>query len=139
MNPPKFLLAAAAALALPLTAAAQKVTFDEHILPLFKNQCLKCHNPDKLKGDLDLTSFTSALKGGGSGVDLNAGDPDGSPLYQSITHAAEPTMPPNAKLTDRDIGVMRGKKRRSLIRFEALRCEHGNPKAQRCLVNGRWL
>ena len=41
MTPPKFVFAAAAALALPLTAAAQKVTFDEHILPLFKNQCLK--------------------------------------------------------------------------------------------------
>ena len=68
MNTPKFLFAATAALALPLTAAAQKVTFDEHVLPLFKNQCLKCHNSDKPKADLDLSTFGGTMKGGSSGL-----------------------------------------------------------------------
>jgi hypothetical protein len=68
---------------------------------------MKCHNPDKLKGDLDLSSFGTAMKGGGSGVDLTPGDPEGSQLYRSITHADEPTMPPNKKLGDHDIAIIR--------------------------------
>src|SRR5688572_29586412 len=51
----------------------QKVTYEDHVLPIFRDNCLKCHNPDKLKGDLDLTSFSSAVKGGGGGATLNAG------------------------------------------------------------------
>lgn len=90
-------------LALPLAASAQKVTFDEHILPLFKNQCLKCHNADKPKADLDLSTFGGAMKGGSSGLIVVGGDPDGSSLYKSVTHAAEPTMPPKSKLADKEI------------------------------------
>src|ERR1043165_1749771 len=63
---------------------AKKITYEDDVLPIFRDNCLKCHNPDKLKGDLDLTSFGTAMKGGGSGVDLNSGDPDGSQLYRSI-------------------------------------------------------
>ncbi len=86
---------------------AAKVTYEDHVLAIFRDNCLKCHNPDKLKGDLDLTSFSSAIKGGGSGATLNASDPDGSQLYKSITHTDEPTMPPNAKLADKDIAIIR--------------------------------
>ncbi|MEN9633603.1 MAG: Chromosome partition protein Smc [Verrucomicrobiota bacterium] len=88
-------------------ANSKKITYEDDVLPIFRDNCLKCHNPDKLKGDLDLTSFSSAVKGGGSGVTLNSSDPDGSQLYKSITHAEEPTMPPNAKLKDRDIATIR--------------------------------
>jgi hypothetical protein len=101
-----------AALGLALTAfgsaaEGKKVTYEDDVLPIFRDNCLKCHNPDKQKGDLDLSSFSAALKGGGGGVDLNSGDAEGSPLYKSITHADDPSMPPNAKLTDRDILVIR--------------------------------
>lgn len=100
------------ALAVAVVASAfggepKKVTYEDDVLPIFRDNCLKCHNPDKLKGDLDLSSFSAAMKGGGSGVDLNAGDPDGSQLYKSITHVDEPTMPPNKKLADKDIAVVR--------------------------------
>src|SRR5687767_1962940 len=86
---------------------AKKVTYEDDVLPIFRDNCLKCHNPDKLKGDLDLSSFSATVKGGGSGTTLNAGDPDGSQLFKSITHADEPSMPPNAKLSDRDIATIR--------------------------------
>lgn len=86
---------------------ARKVTYEDDVLPIFRNNCLKCHNPDKLKGDLDLTSFSAAVKGGGSGATINAGDPDGSVLFKSITHADEPSMPPNAKLGEREIDLIR--------------------------------
>jgi len=35
--------------------AAGKVTYDDDILPIFESACLNCHNPDKMKGDLDLS------------------------------------------------------------------------------------
>lgn len=111
--PPPFARKRASTLLLLLPALAfagepaKKVTYEDDVLPIFRDNCLKCHNPDKLKGDLDLTSFGNALKGGGSGATLNAGDPDGSQLYKSITHSDEPTMPPNAKLGARDIAIIR--------------------------------
>ena len=86
---------------------AKKITYEDDVLPIFRDNCLKCHNPDKLKGDLDLTSFSSAIKGGGSGATLNAGDPEGSQLYRSIVHSDEPNMPPNAKLSDANIAIIR--------------------------------
>src|SRR5215208_116359 len=100
----------AALAAIPVFAAGaegKKITYEDDVPPIFRDNCLKCHNPDKLKGDLDLTSFSSAIKGGGSGATLNAGDPDGSQLFKSVTHTDEPSMPPNAKLGDKDIAVIR--------------------------------
>jgi len=88
-------------------AESKKVTYEDDVLPIFRDNCLKCHNPDKLKGDLDLTSFSGAIKGGGSGVTLNAGDPDGSQLFKSITHVEDPAMPPKSKLSDKEIGTIR--------------------------------
>src|SRR4051812_25833656 len=70
-----------------LTLSAQeKVTFQDHVLPLVEANCAKCHNADKKKGDLDLTSYSTALAGGASGKVLVSGDPDGSKLWKSINH-----------------------------------------------------
>lgn len=102
----RFLLATAA-LALPLTASAQKVTYDEHILPLFKNQCLKCHGSDKPKADVDLSTYSALMKGGSSGSIVTGGDPDGSVLYKVTTHAAEPTMPPKNKMADKELDLIK--------------------------------
>ena len=50
----------AADAAKPATAPA--VSFDKDIQPLVTTYCAGCHNPDKQKGDLDLTQFTTAAK-----------------------------------------------------------------------------
>jgi WD40 repeat protein len=76
-------------------SAQEKITFTDHVLPLVEQHCAKCHNPDKKKGDLDLTSYSGALKGGGSGVVVVSGNPDSSKIIKALTHAEEPTMPPN--------------------------------------------
>lgn len=101
--------AAALLLASSLAFAAEpkKVTYEDDVLPIFRDNCLKCHNPDKLKGDLDLSSFSSAIKGGGSGTTLNAGDPDSSQLFKSVTHTEDPAMPPKSKLSDKEISTIR--------------------------------
>lgn len=87
---------------------AEKVTFQDHILPLVESHCGKCHNPDKKKGDLDLSSYSGAMKGGGSGQVVVSGNPDSSKLWRSITHAEEPTMPPNKpRLPDKELDVFK--------------------------------
>ena len=92
-----------------LSAAAEdKVTYQDHILPLVEANCSKCHNADKKKADLDLTSYQGALKGSGSGAVLVSGNLDGSKLWKAITHAEEPTMPPNRpKLADKELEVFK--------------------------------
>jgi len=101
------LLAPLLASSLAFAAEPKKVTYEDDVLPIFRDNCLKCHNPDKLKGDLDLSSFSSAIKGGGSGTTLNAGDPDSSQLFKSVTHTEDPAMPPKSKLSDKEISTIR--------------------------------
>lgn len=107
-EPCKGILVGLAVMLLAATGkAAEKITFEDHVLPIFRNNCLKCHNPNEQKGGLDLSNFAGALKGGGSGTSVTSGDPEGSKLFKAITHAEEPTMPPNARLPDKDIAVIR--------------------------------
>src|SRR3954471_7556121 len=85
-----------------------KINYRDHVLPLIEANCSKCHNPDKKKADLDLTSYQGALQGSGSGPVLVSGNPDGSKLWKAITHAEEPNMPPNRpRLPDKDLAVFK--------------------------------
>jgi hypothetical protein len=110
---PRFALVhwVAAAVALASSSAAfaqQKTTYVDHVLPLVEQHCSRCHNPDKKKGDLDLTTHAGALKGGGSGVVVVSGNPDSSKLVKAITHAEEPFMPPNKPpLTEKELAVFK--------------------------------
>ncbi len=94
---------------LTLSATAEdKITYQDHILPLVEANCSKCHNANKKKADLDLTSYRGALAGSGSGTVVVSGNLDGSKLWKAITHAEEPTMPPNRpKLADKEIEVFK--------------------------------
>jgi mono/diheme cytochrome c family protein len=87
-------------------AAQDKVTYDDHVLPVFQQACLNCHNPDKTRGGLDLSSYQGALKGGSGGKIVEAGD-TGTSLIQVVRHAAEPVMPPEGeKLSNAQIDVL---------------------------------
>ena len=90
------------------SAADGPLTFDADVLPILREHCCGCHNPDKQKGGLDLTSHGRALAGGGSGEVIAAGDPDGSHLWQVVSHASEPKMPPESdRLPDAALDVIR--------------------------------
>jgi WD40 repeat protein len=80
----------------PAGAAEAPPNFEEHVLPIFREHCCGCHNPDKKAGGLDLSSQGQALAGGGSGDVITPGDAAGSYLFQLVTHASEPTMPPES-------------------------------------------
>jgi len=88
--------------------AATKITYDDDILPIFEAACLNCHNPDKKKGDLDLSNFTGVMAGGSGGTIANPGDGAGSKIYASITQTAEPFMPPKGdKLEKKNADLVR--------------------------------
>jgi len=89
-------------------AADEKVNYSDHVSPLIEANCSKCHNSDKKKADLDLTSYQGALKGSGSGQIVASGNLDGSKLWKALTHAEEPFMPPNRpKLPDKELDVFK--------------------------------
>lgn len=85
-----------------------RINYQDHILPLIQANCAKCHNEDKKKADLDLTSYQSLLKGSGSGAVVVSGNPDGSKLWKAITQVEDPTMPPNQPpLPDKDLDAFK--------------------------------
>jgi WD40 repeat protein len=73
--------------------AAEKITYDDHVFPIFEQSCLNCHNPDKTKGGLDLSSYTNTIKGGSGGKIVEAGD-TASTLLKAVTGTGENKMPP---------------------------------------------
>ncbi len=87
------------------------VVFTDIIQPIFNAKCVSCHNPDKLKGELDLTSIETIMKGGKSGNTIVAGDLDKSELFHRITLSPESSkyMPADNRpaLTPIEIGFIK--------------------------------
>jgi mono/diheme cytochrome c family protein len=74
--------------------AEPKITYAEHVQPIFREHCFSCHNQDTKKSDLSLATFGSVTTGGASGAVIEPGDPDSSRLWALVSHAEEPKMPP---------------------------------------------
>ncbi len=77
-----------------IQAADKKVTYQDNVRTVFENRCFNCHNPDKAKGGLDLTTYTNTMAGGASGEIITPGSAGDSRLYKSVTHSEDPAMPP---------------------------------------------
>src|SRR5438067_7632341 len=95
-----------------LTAASaradDKVTYQDHVLPILRNTCLNCHNPDKKKAGLDLSSYQGAMTGSENGKVIAPGDEQGSLLFRLVSRTEEPFMPPKGdKIPDKDIEVIK--------------------------------
>ncbi|RJP36341.1 MAG: hypothetical protein C4547_07515, partial [Phycisphaerales bacterium] len=89
-------------------AAAARVTYDDHVRPVFLENCVSCHNPDKAKGGLVLDSYAAAVQGGASGAVIVPGDPDGSRLWRLVSHQEEPNMPPlRSKIDEKSLTQIR--------------------------------
>ncbi len=75
--------------------AADPLTFEQHIRPIFKVYCLDCHGAEeKLKGKLDLRLRRFVVHGGSSGPAVVPGQP-GKSLLLARLKAGE--MPPGEK------------------------------------------
>jgi hypothetical protein len=93
----RVLAAACLTAALAATAPADdKITYQDHALPVLRQRCGTCHNADKKTGGLDVTSFAAIMQGGGSGDVLVSGDAAKSYLFRVVNHDDEPKMPPDA-------------------------------------------
>jgi outer membrane biosynthesis protein TonB len=105
----------------PVKPPAKAVAFKE-VAPLFRTYCGNCHGMvGKPKGGVDLRTLASIMKGGDDGALIKAGDPDKSPLYESIKAGR---MPPDGKPapTEKELMLIRdwiasgAKERRRTIR-----------------------
>lgn len=77
------------------TTHAAPPNFEEQVRPIFKEHCTNCHNPDKKKADLDLTSTQGVQIGSSGGEVVKAGLPDTSVLYMVMNHHEDfDAMPP---------------------------------------------
>ena len=73
----------------PVTRATP-VDFQNEILPIFRNNCLACHNRTKAKGDLILETPKDIL----AGKAVTPGDALKSLLFKMASHMEDPVMPP---------------------------------------------
>lgn len=72
---------------------------------LLKTNCFSCHNSEKKKGGLVMTSRELLLKGGENGQVLDLQAPEKSVLLESLSAGADPHMPPKKQLSAAQIEV----------------------------------
>lgn len=82
------------------TPIERLVTYDDDVRSIFEDNCTSCHERGDPSGGLDLTTHVAALEGGGSGRTIRPGDPEGSRLFQLVSHREKPTMPPDEPRID---------------------------------------
>ncbi|MBX7165739.1 MAG: PSD1 and planctomycete cytochrome C domain-containing protein [Pirellulales bacterium] len=71
--------------------AAESLTFEQHIRPIFKAYCFDCHGAtDEKQAHLDLRLVRFQLAGGDSGPALAPGQPDESHLVQRLRSGEMP-------------------------------------------------
>ena len=86
--------------------AADPPRYESDIAPILKASCVRCHSPQSMKAELDLTTPAGLFRGGESGQVIAPGDVEASSLYDLI-HEGE--MPPEEgkHLADKDVEIIR--------------------------------
>ncbi|MFM7132215.1 MAG: PSD1 and planctomycete cytochrome C domain-containing protein [bacterium] len=79
--------------------ADENQRFNDFIRPILQSHCISCHNPEKAKGGLDLTSHAAALAGGESGHVIIPGKPEKSLIMEVLGYEGDIQMPPAGKLS----------------------------------------
>ncbi|WP_373521732.1 DUF2231 domain-containing protein [Aquiflexum sp.] len=84
--------------------------FTDVIQPVLRSKCQSCHRPGKTKGELNLVSYETLLKGGENGPVFIAADAEKSELIRRVTLPAEHDdfMPAEGKkpLTEEEVQVL---------------------------------
>jgi len=91
-------------LALPTEKRATEIPenpliYKDIVSRILDDNCISCHNPNKKKGELLLTSLNEILKGGESGNTIVSGNPDESEIIRRLhlPFEDEEHMPPEGK------------------------------------------
>src|SRR5262249_6084851 len=80
------------------SCAADKITYQDHVMPILRDKCLGCHNQDKKSGGLRVNTFSNLMAGGSLGGVVKPGDAGNSRLYWQVPHKREPFMPPKSEM-----------------------------------------
>jgi len=91
---PRVAIPASLGLVIAFSAAGadKPVSYYQDIVPIFKRSCTGCHHAAKLKGELDITTYTTFKKGGKHGPGFVPGKPKDSIVIDEIS-GDEPSMP----------------------------------------------
>ena len=93
--------------AAPSEAAPSLALYQDSVGPILRAQCLSCHNPDKARAGLDMSTRATLLKGGEEGPAIIPGDSANSLVMKLVRHEVEPHMPhKEAKLNDTQIAAL---------------------------------
>jgi WD40 repeat protein len=99
-----FALLVASSISARAAAAPSAVAEPMRIL---KSNCFACHNDQKKKGGLVMTSRVALLKGGDNGAALDEKAPEKSALIEALAADADPHMPPKKQLSAQQIDVLK--------------------------------
>lgn len=93
-----------------ITRPEDLVVFEHLVQPIMEQNCHSCHNPDKLKGELNLTTIAGHLAGGEMAPAVVPFDVEASELLFRVTLPVddEEFMPPDEKppLSHEEIGLL---------------------------------
>lgn len=97
---------------LPPPSTKKDLSFEKHILPIFKKSCVECHGPEKQKGRLRLDSLEEVMKGTRGEPVLVKEKSQKSKLVIAVARLGDPdeAMPPEGKgdpLTKEQVGLIR--------------------------------
>lgn len=92
-------------------AMPEKVSYYQHIRPMFQAKCQGCHQPAKSKSDYIMTEVAGLIAGGEDGIAIVPGKPGESHLLELVvTQPGEkrPEMPPKEEpLTDYEVSLVK--------------------------------
>jgi hypothetical protein len=84
--------------------------YEDVVARILDESCVKCHNPNKKKGELQMTNISQLLKGGETGPAIIPGNHEKSELIQRVRLPAsnEEHMPPEGEkdLTESEIQII---------------------------------
>ncbi len=67
-----------------LKQAGRWISFSDQIAPIFHDRCVACHNATNPQGRYSMSDYESLLSAGESGLAIEPGDAESSPLYQYV-------------------------------------------------------
>jgi hypothetical protein len=80
--------------------------FEQQVRPLLVAACSECHGNENQSNGLRLDSRDAMLKGGQRGPAIVPAEPDKSLLIQAVRRTGELEMPPDEKLSGRQIAIL---------------------------------
>ncbi len=78
----------------------------EAAMVTLRDECLRCHKPNKKKGGLLLNSRKALLDGGDTGPAIVSGKATKSLLIEGLAADADPHMPPKKQLSEKEVKLL---------------------------------